>query len=255
MPQQPRRARAYGNDLYREIELPASPEPFRVTYWDLWMLVVLAGEFGNDWDKMVEHFRHELGASYSFRHYEVEGLLNHLRMLRQALAQVGLTAQDVLGEDEAGLLKRERRQARRRILEKSLPDREKSHWMIHTPRVQGEARAMRGYWSRFPVSLKPYARQIEGVYKTSGYYSENQSWGLESKLSKVLDRGERDASPDELLALYRAFLTVVVEKMDIVDDSYGVIGQLYGQVFQAYVGLPCSELSIAASDFFQDLNC
>ncbi len=34
-----------GNDLFREITLPGATEPFRVTYWDLWFVVVLLNEF------------------------------------------------------------------------------------------------------------------------------------------------------------------------------------------------------------------
>jgi hypothetical protein len=124
--------------------------------------------------------------------------------------------------------------------------------MIYTSRVQREARALRGYWNRFPTSPDHYAGPLERLYKPSGGYSENQSFALERKLSAFLDRHGRRASDDELLALYRAFLTVVVEKIDMVDDSCGVIGDLYGTVFEGYVGLDRSALTMQPADFFQD---
>ena len=53
----------------------------------------------------------------------------------------------------------------------------------------------------------------------------------------------------ELLALYRAFLTVVVEKMDMVDDSYGVIGALTGDIFTRYIEFDRSFLGMPLADF------
>lgn len=112
---------------------------------------------------------------------------------------------------------------------------------------------MRGHWSHFPVSPDEYAGLLERQYKTSGYYSERQSWGLERKLSRFLEKHEQDASLAQLLALYRAFLTVVVEQMDLVDDSFGVMGQLCGQVFEGYVGLDWREIDMPPAIFLQDL--
>ena len=140
-----------------------------------------------------------------------------------ALAENDLNLADVLGKDAARLLKAERRTAKRKILDKSPQDREKSPWMIHTPRVEREARALRGYWDRFPISPVHYADALTRLYKTSGYYSEDQSFGLEQKLGDFVDRKAERASLPELFALHRAFLTIVLEKMDMVDDSYGVI--------------------------------
>lgn len=112
---------------------------------------------------------------------------------------------------------------------------------------------MRGYWSLFPISPQRYAGLLERQYKTSGYYSERQSFDLDHKLSTFLREHETDASLSQLVALYRAFLTVVVEKMDLVDDSFGVIGYRYGEVFDHYIQLNRQELDTPPSIFFQDL--
>jgi hypothetical protein len=246
-----RRKTIYGNDLYRELTTPGKGQPFRVTYWDLWIGLVLDAQFGGNWDELIDHFRAKRKEHY--HRDEVEGLLNHVRLLRQALALEGMTIADLLTGADPAFLKTQVRKARRKILEMGFRNREKSTWMIDTPRKQREERAMRGYWNHFPVSPDAYAGPLEGQYKTSGYYSERQSWDLERTLSRFLEKHEQDASLPQLFALYRAFLTVVVEQMGLVDDSFGVIGQLCGQVFDGYVGLDWREIELPPALFFQDL--
>jgi hypothetical protein len=240
-----------GNDLYREITLPSARHRFKATYWDLWVALILDLHFGGNWDQLIEHLRAKRQEHY--HRDEVEGLLNHVRLLRQALAGEGLTVRDILSGADPAFLKTQVRKARRKILEIQFEYREKSPWMIETPRKQREERAMRGYWSHFPVSPDEYADLLERQYKTSGYYGERESFGLKRKLSRFLEKHERDASLAQLFALYRAFLTVVVEQVDMVDDSFGVIGQLYGQVFDEYVGLDWRKIGMLPALFFQDL--
>ena len=242
----------YGNDLYREIPSPDGNKPFQVTYWDLWVAILLVREFDGDWDRMYDHFRAEK-ARYSYQRYKAEELLNHLYLLRQALGHAGLAVEDILAEANPDLLKKQHRKAKRKVLELGYQGHERSPWMIHTPRREREARAMRGYWEHFPVSPKEYASALESRYKTSGWYSEDQSFGLRRKLSASVRKREARASPAELFALYRAFLTVVAEKMGMVDDSYGVIGDLYQGVFEEYVQLDRAALDMPLQILLQDL--
>lgn len=240
-----------GTDLFQNILLPGSKRSFEVTYWDLWFVIVLFNEFGGDWAKMIEYFRGKVRAGAS--QYGAEPLYSHLRQLHHRLTQAQLPAEAILGEDGSNLLKREKRRAKKNILERSPPYREMSHWMIHTPRAEREIRALRGYWDRFPVSPARYADPLAGLYKTSGYYTEHQSFALERKLANFVNKRLKRASLAEEVALYRAFLTVVLEKIEMVDDSFGVIGDLYDQVFEDYIALPRDELDLPAADFFQDL--
>ncbi len=251
MPTESRRATHYGNDICQEIVLPTGGA-FAATYWDVWFAIVLVTDFGSDWDKLAGHFRQESKTSYGFRGYTAEGFLCHLRHLRQALTEAGLTALDLLSSVAPSLLRGQKHKARRKILKDSPPDHDKSPWMRNTPRVERETRAMRGYWSRFPVSPDQYAEQIERLFKPSGFYSEDQSFGLERKLSTFIERREAGASEAERCALYRAFLTVMLEQMDKVDDSYGVIGDLYSGVFEQYIQLDRSALGMPLADFMQD---
>jgi hypothetical protein len=59
-------------------------------------------------------------------------------------------------------------------------------------------------------------------------------------------------SPGQL-ALYRAFLTVVLENMNGVDDSFGVIGDLYESVFETYFHLDRTLIDLPLEIYFQDL--
>jgi hypothetical protein len=248
--QSSRRKTIRGTDLFQEITLPNTDQSFRVSYWDLWFVVVLFTEFDGGWEQMIEHFRPK-PQEYSDR--SAEAKLSHLRQLHQRLAQAGLPAEAVLGEAGLDLLKSEKRRAKRNILEKSLIRRNMSSWMKRTPRVERETRALRGYWNRFPVSPKPYASALAGLYKTSSWYTKTQSFTLERKLSSFMDKRLKRANLEEKVALYRAFLAVVLEKIGHVDNSYGNIGDLYGQMFEHYVALPRDQINMPPADFFQDL--
>jgi hypothetical protein len=247
-----RREIHHGNDLYREIRLPSAKKPLKLTYWDLWIAIILVDEFAGDWDKLCDRVRSEK-TGYSFRHYKAEELLNHLYLLRQALDRAGLAVDEILADAEPDFIKKQHRKARRKVLEMDFRDRERTPWMIHTPRKKRGARAMRGYWNRFPVSPKTYAGGLERLYKTSGWYSKNQTCALERKLSAFVKEHESSASLAELFALYRAFLTVVTVKMDAVDDSYGTIGTLNQEAFETYVQLDRVALDMAPEDLLQDL--
>lgn len=45
----------------------------------------------------------------------------------------------------------------------------------------------------------------------------------------------------------------MLEKMEMVDDSFGEIGDLYGEVFKKYFLLDRTKLEMSSEDFFSDL--
>ncbi|MFO7684280.1 MAG: hypothetical protein R6X34_29975 [Chloroflexota bacterium] len=240
-----------GNDLFREVQWPDSDEIWLVSNWDLWFLVVLLNEFDGDWQKMINYLRHNTQSTYS--RGSVEAKLSHLRHLQETIQQAVLDPISVLGPEAMALLKKEKRPAANKVLKQELPWNDKSYWMIHTPSYVREERSRRGYWEHFAVSPEIYAQPLAALFKTHGYYEEDQSFALERKLSAHLDKQEKKASVPQLAALYRAFLTVMLEKIEIVDDSYGVIGDLYGEVFTGYMELPRAETGVPLLIFFQDL--
>ena len=242
----------YGNDPYCEIPYPNATGSFQVTYWDLWFAIVLKQDFGGDWAKMTDGIRENLSRPISLD-YAFEGFVNHMHLLRQALDEAELSVGDILQEAGEDVIKTQKAKARGKILEMHYQEKEKSAWMIETPRKQHVDRAMRGHWDDFPINPEDHAESLARRYKSSGYYNKHQSFTLEGKLSSFVEKRETRASHDELLALYRAFLTVVVEKMNMVDDSFGVIGDLYQEVFEKYCRLDRAKLDIEPEAFLLDL--
>lgn len=240
-----------GNDLYREIAIPNQSERFHVTYWDLWFVMLLPTIFSGDWDKMIEHFRDQ--AKTSWLRDRAEGLINHLRHLRQSLEMAGLTPQDILQDADPVFLKAQKPRAKRRIVDLEFDEYEGSLWMIETPRKLRKARAMRGYWERFSISPLTFAVALADLFKTGRYHLEDQTFKLERKLSDFLKKYQTRLEFPGRLVLYRAFLTVVLENMGEVNDSYGVIGQLYEDVFKIYFQLDRGLFDLPLKTFFQDL--
>lgn len=240
-----------GNDLYREIVLPDT-HGFSATYWDLWVSILLSAQFGGDWESMLNHFREQTRMP-SWQRDHTEGVVNHLLHLRRTLEKAGLSTDDLLRDISLDFLKRQKAKAKRKLLEFSFKEQEKSRWMIETPRRQRNSRALRGYWKKFSVSPLLFASDLAAIFKTGKYYLEKESFKLESKLSNFLTKKESHLDVPSQLALYRAFLTVVLENINDVDDSYGVIGDLYESVFETYYQLDRDQIDLPREIYFQDL--
>jgi hypothetical protein len=226
--------------------------PVHLTFWDLWLLMILSQYFQGDWDLLTEHFRAKARPA-GYERERAEGLLNHLRNLRRTLDEASLPAAEVLARLDAALIKTNKAKAKRKVLEMQFQEHERSRWMIETPRWQREQRAMYGFWAHFPISPAAFADDIAAIFKPGKLYEEDESFKLEHKLTAFLERYEEQLDQASLFALYRAFLTVVLDKMNQVDDSYGVIGQCYENVFEAYYQLDRGDLQMPHEIFFQDL--
>jgi hypothetical protein len=240
-----------GNDLYREITLP-DDRVFPVTYWHLWISILLYAQFAGDWETMLTHFRQETNAA-SWHREHAEGAVNHLLHLHQALEQAGLTPDDLLQDIQPDFLKKQKAKAKRKLLEFSFTEHEKSTWMRETPRRQRHFHALRGYWELFPVSPLIFAPDIAPIFKTGRYYLEEESFKLERKLEEFLNKKKARLDIPGQLGLYRAFLTVVLENINGVDDSFGVIGELYESIFAAYYRLDRAQIKLPLETYFQDL--
>lgn len=240
-----------GNDLYRKIALPKK-RMFTVTYWDLWLLILQDTHFAGDWAAMLKHFHAQAQAS-SWDSDKAEGIVNHALHLKQTLEKAGINPSDLIGGEASGFLKKQRTVAKHKLLEFKFKEYEASGWMINTPRRVRKSRSLRGYWEKFPISPLTFAPDIAAIFKTGKYYLESQSFKLEGKLSRFVDKAESRLDVPGQLALYRAFLTVVLENMNGVDDSYGVIGDLYENVFEGYCNLHRAEIKLPLEVYFQDL--
>ena len=241
----------YGNDFFQEISIPNSDETFSASYWDLWIAIILKTQFYNDIDKMISDLRTKAKTSINLK-YEYEELLNHVEQLHQTLIENKLNFSDILQNTDDDFIKKQKPKAKRKITEMQFLHHERSTWMINTPRATREEISWHGYWYLFPINPQKHENSLEKLYK-NGLYTRRESHILVNKLRRYLDKHEKKASNAELLALYRAFLTVVLKKMESVDDSYGIVGDLYQEVFQGYFMLDRNELDMELTSFFQDL--
>jgi hypothetical protein len=237
---------------YFGLTSPNAGQPVNLAFWDLWLLMVLTQYFHGDWDLLTDHFRAKARLA-GYERERAEGLLNHLRHLRSALSDAGLSAADVLARVDPALIKANKAKAKRKVLEMQFQEHERSLLMIETPRWQREQRALHGFWEHFPVSPVTFADGIAAIFKPGKLYEEDESFKLERKLTAFLDQYEEKLNQAGLFALYRAYLTVLLDKMNQVDDSYGVMGQGYESVFEAYYQLDRAELALPPEIFFQDL--
>ncbi|NOQ34619.1 MAG: hypothetical protein GQ569_01830 [Methylococcaceae bacterium] len=240
----------HGNDFFKEIRVPELGRIFTATYWDLWIAIILDTQFDNNVTKMIGDLRAKIKKSINLRD-EYEGHLNHILSLHQNLVENKLNFSDILQNTDADFIKKQKVKAKTKIIDMRFREHEQSTWMINTPRKLREEKAMYGYWHLFPVNPQPYANSLGKLYK-NGVYTEDQSYALEDKLDKYLNKHKKKATDSELLALYRAFLSVVVYNMDWVDDSYGVISALYGDIFTKYFLFDRNKLEMPLADFFQD---
>lgn len=242
----------YGNDPCCNIGHPNGEGSFQVTYWDLWFAIVLTQDFGGDWEKMMGHLR-EKSKTYAYLGGGYDGFANHINLLRQTLDNATLSVDNILAEAGEDAIKSQKTKARHKILEMHIQEKEKSVWMIETPRKQRMDQAMRGHWRDFPVNPEEYAGSMARCYGSSRFYNKHRSFALEEKLSAWVEKHEARASQAKTFALYRAFLTVSVEKMNMVDDSFGVIGELYQDMFEKYCRLDRAKLDMQPEAFFLDL--
>ena len=113
---------------------------------------------------------------------------------------------------------------------------------------------MRGLWFRFPVSPRRFEKVYASEINQRDFYGETASLGLSSRLEERLKRAAKEVGGDaeKRLALYRAGLTAVLDGMERVDDSFGVIGQFYQDVLSHYFEVPWTRTSIEPEVYYRD---
>ena len=237
----------------REIWTPEGRGEF--TRWDLWYLVLLLNDYGGSWDGLADTLKKTLGGRLvsSFGQLDFEAKRCHLEDLRRRLGEAGLDPARLAGE-----LARDKRilyKARTKILKNYVREKDKTAAMRMTPRRVLFERARRGEWDRFPVSPAVFEPVFRDEIRRKNFYSENDSFGLSRRIKAILQKvgGERALSPHAQLALFRAGLTALVDAMEVVDDSGGVVGDLFGDVFEQYVAIPWPNTGIAPGVYYRDL--
>src|SRR5262245_27765898 len=230
----------------------ASGQALELSYWDLWFTLVADADFEGSWERFVEHLRVQKNQGGSSR--LAERKLSHLRELERRLRHADVAISTIVAQIDP--LPVELRRARNQVLTRAPREDEWSDAMRHTPRQRHYAYALRGFWPCFPVSPASYAERLTAQFHTRRWFSENQSFGLARKLDAFLEDVAsviQQAQYAQAQAMLRAFLTVVIELMEVADDSFGCLGDSFRDGFAKYLALPRDETGIDATVFFHDL--
>ena len=230
----------------------ASGQALELSYWDLWFTLVADADFEGSWDRFVAHLRVPKNQGGSSR--LAERKLSHLRELERRLRHADVAISAIVAQVDQ--LPVELRRARHQVLTREPREYEWSDAMRHTPRQRHYADALRGFWPCFPVSPASYAARLASQFTTRRWFSENQSFGLARKLDTFLDEVASVIQQDQYAqaqAMLRAFLTVVIELMEVADDSFGCLGDSFRNGFAKYLAMPRVETSMDATVFFHDL--
>jgi hypothetical protein len=239
----------------RAISLPtAKGKTLHLTYWDIWFALIAGRDSGGDLLRLARHLAGETSSFYYDRS-STERKQSHLLDLHRRLASAGLTVDQIITAAD-DLVRAEKRHAEKFVLKDSLRERDWSAAMRETPSERGQKAALHGAWPHFPVSPEPFAAEVWSKFKTTGFYSENASFGVARKLDRFVERADKLLKKGryaEAQALLRAWLTVIIELIEMADDSCGCIGDSFGAGFKAYLEIPLTETGIDESVFFADL--
>jgi hypothetical protein len=230
----------------------ASGQALELSYWDLWFALVADTDFEGSWERFVEYLRMQKNQGGSNR--LAERKLSHLRELERRLRHADVAISAIVAQVDP--LPVELRRARNQVLTRAPREDEGSDAMRHTPRQRQYAYALRGFWPCFPVSPASYAERLASQFHTRRWFSENQSFGLARKLDAFLDDVASvipHAQYAQAHAMLRAFLTVVIELMEVADDSFGCLGDSFRDGFAKYLALPRDETGMDTTVFFHDL--
>jgi hypothetical protein len=113
-----------------------------------------------------------------------------------------------------------------------------------------------GFGPSFRCLPTPYAERLAAQFHTRGWFSKHQSFGIARKLDAFVAGVGSVNTPGQYAqahARLRAFLTVVIELMEVADDSFGCLGDSFRNGFAQYLAIPLDATGIDARVFFHDL--
>jgi len=239
----------YGNVFFREIESENSVNTYNACYWDLWIAKVLTEKFDNNWDALLQAIR----TKDHYKRDKYWAIANHIRNLKEELDNYGFKASDIFDGLDADFLKKQAVKIKKKVLEFDFQQSELTDWMINTPQKLLYDKALYGNWQDFPINPAKCAVDLEKKFKKNGIYTKGTTHTLRNKLQEFIDKTIAKATIPQLIAIYRAFLSVTLEKINIIDDSYGVVGEMYKQVFEKYIKIDRRELKMPIEAFLTDI--
>jgi hypothetical protein len=230
----------------------ASGQAMALSYWDVWFALVVDADFEGSWERFVEYLQSQRAKGIG--RDLAERKLSHLRDLQQRLRHAEIDLSDILAQADHSSV--ELRRARHQVLTREPRASEWSAAMRSTPKQRRYAHALRGFWPCFPISPASHATQLASHFHTRGWFSKHQSFGIARKLDTFLERVATLLTQGQYAqaqAMLRAFLTVVIELMEVADDSFGSIGDSFRDGFAPYLAIPRKETGIEGTVFFHDL--
>jgi hypothetical protein len=243
----------YGNDCYESVDISGSNKANIVlTYWDLWILIILVDECQSKFNVLINKLK-QIGKTSHYLSRNTEAIVNHTILLEKSIEENNLDIENIIFQNEPDFLKKQRIKANTKIIKMGFREEEKSRWMIETPRYLRRQKALYGHWDKFPINPLQYTPFIHRSFKKKTGYSRSQTSGLVDKLINKTTKLVRKASKNECIAIYRAALTVLLEHIDSIDDSYGEYGTLYGDLFSSYVNIDRTEFSSTNNIFLLDV--
>jgi hypothetical protein len=230
-------------------------KPWNLTYWDVWFALVAEADFGGSLDCLAARMKEKNRRDVYWDRDSLERTLAHLRDFQRRLLEANVSVTDVVSK-AGDLARSEARRARNYILEKPAGEREWSDAIRHLPRRWRYAQALRGHWPRFPVSPEPYAEKMRSRFKMNGFYTEGQSFKVARRLDGFVERARKLLAADRYdraQAFLRAWMTVVIDVIEMTDDSCGCIGDSFGEGFRIYLEIDLHKTGIEDRVFFPDL--
>jgi hypothetical protein len=218
--------------------------------WDHWFLLLIYGERGGAWSALRVRLR-DRRRGMGFAQSDAEAKLSHLDDLEKRWESLRESSREALRGEcfDRQLVRR----ARVKILEQYVDDRDKTTAMRETPRARLRERALRGYWTRFPVSPASFDQALRAELERRDFYGERATFGLARRLDASFARHlTRAARPAEHVAVIRAFLTGLLLAMERADDSCGVLSDLARDHFPKYFTAPWREAGLSADVYYRD---
>lgn len=85
-----------GNDIFMTL-MRSSGGAVAISYWNMWMLIILSQYFNNDWAAMRAHFKQHRGRDNR------EALLSHAHQLQKWVAREGVSFELITKEIDPDL--------------------------------------------------------------------------------------------------------------------------------------------------------
>ena len=239
----------FGNDVFKNLILEDDGNDFELMYWDLWIVILLHNLFDNNWENLINAI---IKNSSTSNRYSCESMVSHIKYFREKLSQNNVNCRDIILSVDEITIKKQLIKANKKVMKLEFQSKEKSLWMQKTPRVVLFESAMKGNPNALPVGTGKYLGKFRSKFKTKTHYNKNQAYNLSEKLSEYIKKNEPVKIANKS-AFYRAFLTVIIEEMSNIDDSFGQIGMLASDVFKNYLAISWRELNVDFREYFDDL--